>query len=92
MHIYKFIMNAKNYLKIRYLKKKKQQQQQQKLTHYEVWPASCMVAYLWPHPPSDKGKTERWSVYERLIYAIYANSCTFREGGRPVSVNKRYKG
>lgn len=46
MYIYKFIMNAKNYLKIRYLKKKKQQQQQQKLTHYEVWPASCMVAYV----------------------------------------------
>ena len=39
-------MNAKNYLKIRYLKKKKQHQQQQKLTHYEVWPASCMVAYV----------------------------------------------
>ena len=46
MYIYKFIMNAKTYLKIRYLKKKKQQQQQQKLTHYEVWPASCMVTYL----------------------------------------------
>lgn len=48
MHIYKFIMNAKNYLKIRYLKKRNNnnQQQQQKLTHYEVWPASCMVAYL----------------------------------------------
>ena len=46
MYIYKFIMNAKNCLKIRYLKKKKQQQQQQKLTHYEVWSASCMVAYV----------------------------------------------
>ena len=39
-------MNAKNYLKIQVSKKKKQQQQQQKLTHYEVWPASCMVAYV----------------------------------------------
>ena len=39
-------MNAKNYLKIQVSKKKKQQQQQQKLTHYEVWPASCMVGYV----------------------------------------------
>ena len=46
MYIYKFIMNAKIYLKFRYLKKKKEQQHQQKLTYYEVWPASCMVAYV----------------------------------------------
>ena len=29
-----------------------------------------MVAYVWPHPPSDKGKTERWSVYEGLAWIV----------------------
>ena len=47
MYAYLKIYNERQKLfKNQVSKKKKQQQQQQKLTHYEVWPASCMVAYL----------------------------------------------
>ena len=37
---------------------------------------------------STKGWHESWYVTSLLIYAIYESSCTFREGGGLVSVNK----
>ena len=66
MYIYKFTMNAKNCLKIRYLKKKETTTIGTKIDTLRSL-ASQLYGSLRVAPPSpDKGKTERWSVYEGL--------------------------